>query len=124
MGPTASSSWSIGSWQKKASNAARRPREEAPRIESHPQPQPQPQPQRNTARGADELRGMSEGTLLWGVLFSSIGVGFCIYGKRQQAPVPLLCGIGLVIYPYFIPNVLAVIAIGIVLCAIPYFFRK
>jgi hypothetical protein len=67
---------------------------------------------------------MSEGTLLWGVLFSSIGVGFCIYGKRQQATVPLLCGIGLVIYPYFVPNVLAVIAIGMALCAIPYFFRR
>jgi hypothetical protein len=67
---------------------------------------------------------MSEGILLWGVLFSSIGVGFCIYGKRQQAPVPLLCGIGLVVYPYFVANVLVLIAIGIVLCAIPYFFRK
>jgi hypothetical protein len=55
---------------------------------------------------------------------SSIGVGFCIYGKRQQAPIPLLCGIGLVVYPYFVPNVAALIAIGIVLCAIPYFFRR
>jgi hypothetical protein len=75
-------------------------------------------------RGADELCGMSEGTLLWGVLFSSIGVGFCIYGRKQRAPVPLLCGIGLVVYPYFVPNVPALIAIGLVLCAIPYFFRQ
>ncbi len=66
---------------------------------------------------------MSEGTLLWGLLFGSIGVGFCIYGKRQRAAVPLLCGIGLVAYPYFVPNVYALIAIGIALCAIPYFFR-
>ncbi len=67
---------------------------------------------------------MSEGTLLWGLLFGSIGVGFCIYGKRQRAAVPLLCGIGLVAYPYFVPNVYALIAIGIALCAIPYFFRE
>jgi hypothetical protein len=67
---------------------------------------------------------VSEGTLLWGLLFGSIGVGFCIYGKRQRAAVPLLCGIGLVAYPYFVPNVYALIAIGIALCAIPYFFRE
>lgn len=67
---------------------------------------------------------MSESVLLWGLLFSSIGAGFCIYGKRQRAPVPLLCGVGLVVYPYFIPNAVAVVAIGAVLCAIPYFFRQ
>lgn len=67
---------------------------------------------------------MSEGTLLWGLLFGSIGVGLCIYGKRQGAVIPLLCGIGLVVYPYFVPNVYALIAIGIALCAIPYIFRE
>jgi hypothetical protein len=67
---------------------------------------------------------VSEGTLLWGLVFGSIGVGFCIYGKRQRAAVPLICGIGLVVYPYFVPNVYALIAIGITLCAIPYFFRE
>ena len=66
---------------------------------------------------------VSAATLLWGALFGSIGVGFCIYGKRQRAPIPLICGIGLIVYPYFVPNVLALVALGIVLCAIPYFFR-
>ncbi|MGD0504639.1 MAG: hypothetical protein ABSD02_18010 [Steroidobacteraceae bacterium] len=67
---------------------------------------------------------MSAATLLWGLLFSSIGVGFFIYGKKQKAPVPLVCGIGLAVYPYFVPNVIALIAIGAALCAIPYFFRE
>jgi membrane protein DedA with SNARE-associated domain len=62
-------------------------------------------------------------TLLWGVLFSSIGLGFFIYGKKQRAPVPLVCGIALMAYPYFIPNAIALVAIGIVLTAIPYFLR-
>jgi hypothetical protein len=66
---------------------------------------------------------MQVSTLLWGVLFSSMGLGFFIYGKKQHAPVPLVCGIALMIYPYFIPNVIALVAIGIVLSAIPYFFR-
>ena len=67
---------------------------------------------------------MSESTLLWGLLFGSIGVGFALYGKQQRAVVPLLCGIALMVYPYFIPNVFALVAIGIVLMALPYFFRR
>ena len=30
--------------------------------------------------------------LFWGLLFSSIGLGYFIYGKRQQAPGPLVSG--------------------------------
>jgi hypothetical protein len=66
---------------------------------------------------------MNAPTLLWGLLFSSIGFGFFLYGRKQRAVVPLLCGIALMIYPYFIPNVMALIAIGVVLAAIPYFLR-
>jgi hypothetical protein len=61
--------------------------------------------------------------LLWGLLFSSIGLGFFLYGKKQRAVVPLVCGLVLMIYPYFVPNVIAVVVIGVVLTAIPYFLR-
>jgi predicted membrane protein len=64
------------------------------------------------------------GVLLWGLLFSSIGLGFFLYGKKQRAVVPLVCGLVLMIYPYFIPNVIALVAIGVVLIAVPYFFRS
>jgi len=66
---------------------------------------------------------MDVGVLLWGVLFSSIGLGFFLYGKKQRAVVPLVCGLALMIYPYFIPNVVVLVSIGIVLTAIPYFLR-
>ncbi len=67
---------------------------------------------------------MDAGVLLWGLLFSSIGLGFFLYGKKQRAVVPLVCGLVLMIYPYFIPNVVALVAIGVVLIAVPYFFRS
>ena len=67
---------------------------------------------------------MDAGLLLWGLLFSSIGLGFFLYGKKQRAVVPLVCGLVLMIYPYFIPNVIALVAIGVVLTAVPYFFRS
>jgi hypothetical protein len=67
---------------------------------------------------------VNAGVLLWGLLFSSIGLGFFLYGKKQRAVVPLVCGLVLMIYPYFIPNVIALVAIGVVLSAVPYFFRS
>ncbi len=66
---------------------------------------------------------MNASTLLWELLFSSIGFAFFVYGRKQRAVVPLVCGIALMIYPYFIPNVTALVAIGIALAAIPYFLR-
>ena len=65
-----------------------------------------------------------QSTLLWGLLFSSIGLGFSIYGRRQRAVVPLLCGIALMVYPYFVANVMLLVGIGMVLIAIPYFVRR
>ena len=39
-----------------------------------------------------------------------MGFGFALYGKQQRAVVPLLCGIALMVYPYFVPNVIALVA--------------
>jgi len=61
--------------------------------------------------------------LLLGLLFSMIGIGFFMYGKRQKALVPLACGLVLMIYPYFVSNAIVMIIVGIVLMAIPYFIE-
>ncbi len=66
---------------------------------------------------------MNSATLLWGLLFSSIGIGFFIYGRKQTRAMPLVCGIVLMIYPYFVPSTIWLIVIGVVLCAVPYFVR-
>ena len=61
--------------------------------------------------------------LLWGVLFGSVGLGFFIYGRKQQAVVPLVVGIALFVVPYFISNLYLLILVGILLVALPYFLR-
>ena len=66
---------------------------------------------------------METSALLWGLLFSSIGVGYLVYGRRQRAAVPFLCGLTLVIYPYFVSNTILLVVAGVVLMAIPYFIR-
>jgi hypothetical protein len=62
-------------------------------------------------------------TLLWSLLFGSIGLGYFIYGKKQSALVPLVCGLALMIFPYFVPNTIALVAIGVGLTAVPYFVK-
>ncbi|MDP2028053.1 MAG: hypothetical protein Q8K12_00230 [Thiobacillus sp.] len=66
---------------------------------------------------------MNTSLLLWSLLFSSVGLGLFLYGKKQQAVVPLFSGLALMIYPYFVSNSILLVAIGVVLVAVPYFIR-
>ena len=61
--------------------------------------------------------------LFWGVMFGAVGMGYFVYGKRQQRFVPLVCGIALMAFPYFVSSAVATFLIGAVLMAIPYFLR-
>jgi hypothetical protein len=65
----------------------------------------------------------SSASIIWGVLFGSIGLGYFIYGKKQQLVVALLSGIALCVFPYFVSNVFLNIIIGVVLMALPFFMR-
>ena len=66
---------------------------------------------------------MNQATLLWSVLFGSIGLGFFLYGRKQSKLVPLLCGLLLMAYPYFIDNTWLLVAIGVGLVTAPYFIE-
>lgn len=46
---------------------------------------------------------MDTSLLIWSVVFSSIGLGLFIYGKKQKAVVPLFSGLGLMIYTISFP---------------------
>jgi hypothetical protein len=61
--------------------------------------------------------------LVWGLLFGSVGLGFFVYGKRQQAIVPLLSGIALMVVPYLLSNVYGLVAVGCLLIALPFLVR-
>ena len=53
----------------------------------------------------------------------AIGAGYFIYGKNQKSPVPLVCGVALFIFPYFVPNAWLLVLIGLAIMAVPYFWR-
>lgn len=62
-------------------------------------------------------------TILWALLFGSIGLGYFIYGRRQGHKIALLAGLGLMIYPYFVSSDIAMVLIGCLLLALPYFLK-
>lgn len=66
---------------------------------------------------------MNEAWLLWGLVFGCVGLGFFSYGRKQRAVVPLVCGLTLMIFPYFISSTLLLVGIGIALIVLPYFIR-
>lgn len=66
---------------------------------------------------------MSTAALVWSVLFSAIGMGFFVYGKKQKALVPLACGVALMVFPYFVSNGWLLAGIGAALVVTPYFVR-
>lgn len=61
--------------------------------------------------------------LVWGMLFGAIGLGYFIYGKRQSAVLPLTCGIGLMVFPYFVTGTLWMLLVGGALMAAPWYWR-
>lgn len=62
-------------------------------------------------------------TLIWGMLFGIFGLAFFVYGKKQAAVMPLVCGLALMIFPYFVTNIYALVAVGLILIALPFIIR-
>jgi predicted membrane protein len=65
----------------------------------------------------------TESMLIWGMVFGSIGLGFSLYGKKQKAIVPLVVGLALFIFPYFVHDLMMMFAVGIGLIVLPYFIK-
>jgi hypothetical protein len=62
-------------------------------------------------------------SILWSLLFGSIGIGYFIYGKRQAHAVARYTGIVLMIYPYFVGDTMILVAVGVGLLFVPRFLK-
>ena len=62
-------------------------------------------------------------SLVFGLVFSSIGLGYFIYGRRQSNTVARYCGIALMVYPYFMDGRYAILIVGVLLMALPGFIE-
>jgi hypothetical protein len=66
---------------------------------------------------------VSTSSLVIGVLLGALGLGYFVYGRKQRAVVPLVCGLVLMVIPYFVSNAVLLVAVGAVLAAMPYLLR-
>ncbi len=66
----------------------------------------------------------SQNTLLISLIWGSFGLGYFVYGKKQQRTVPLLSGLLLMGFPYFVSNLIISIAIGVALLASPFLIDR
>jgi hypothetical protein len=66
----------------------------------------------------------SGANLIGGLVFGSIGFVAFIYGKRMHIWKPMLIGLALMAYPYFVSNDIALFAIGVVGTAALFLLRE
>ncbi|MDB5325406.1 MAG: hypothetical protein JWM57_975 [Phycisphaerales bacterium] len=58
--------------------------------------------------------------LLLSMVYSTVGLGMFMYGKKAVRFVPLMAGIALMVVPYFIDSLLWMSVSSIVLMASPF----
>ena len=68
--------------------------------------------------------GWSLANIIAWVIFGGVGFIAFVYGKKMSSWRPMVIGIALMAYPYFVTNTVALYLVGIVLCAGLYFFRE
>jgi hypothetical protein len=69
------------------------------------------------------LGGMSASDVVAGLVTGAVGLAYFTYGKKRQRNILMWSGVALMVYPYFVTSLLAVVAIGAALAAVPFFYR-
>ena len=62
-------------------------------------------------------------SLLMGVLFGAIGVGYIAYGRKQQRYAALLAGVLLCVFTYAVDGIVLPILIGVALMCLPIWLK-
>lgn len=58
--------------------------------------------------------------MIAGMIAGVFGTAYFVYGKRQPKFAPMICGVALCVYPYFIDNLVWLCVIGAVLLVVPF----
>lgn len=66
---------------------------------------------------------MNTTAIFLAAVFGAVGMGYLVYGKKQQNMMALLSGLGLCGIPYFISNALALTALCVFLIILPFVVR-
>ncbi len=66
---------------------------------------------------------MNTTTLFLGLIFGSIGMGYLIYGRKQQHGIALISGVGLCALPYLVSDILFITLMGVGIMALPFLYK-
>jgi hypothetical protein len=58
------------------------------------------------------------------LFMSSVGLGYTIYGKKQAHAVALGCGVLLMVVPYVVSNVAALLIVALTLMVLPFVLHR
>lgn len=64
---------------------------------------------------------LSPGGIFVSIVFSLVGFSAYLYGKRNAEPRPLIIGVSLMLYSYFVPNPWVSLGIGAVLIGLIFY---
>ena len=60
------------------------------------------------------------GNLFFGIVAGAIGMAYLVYGRRQTKLVPVIAGVLLCVYPYFVEGWLWLGVVGALLLVAPF----
>ncbi len=73
---------------------------------------------------ASLLAGMSMGGIISSLVFSGVGYFYVNRGRAEGNVPKIVCGVALMVYPYFIVNTFYIVLVGAGLAAAPYVMEK
>ena len=73
---------------------------------------------------AGTLFGMTMGGMIASLVFSCVGYFYFKRGRSESDTNKLVCGIAMMVYPYFVTNALYITLVGAVLMAAPFIIER
>ena len=61
--------------------------------------------------------------LFLNVMLGVVGSAYLLYGRKQGSPLPLICGLLLIVEPYLVPGFTGQLLVGLLLAALPFVRR-
>jgi hypothetical protein len=67
---------------------------------------------------------MDGNLLMASLLFGLVGMGMLMYGKKSGRVIPIGAGLGLMVLPYFITNLVVLLVVCAALTGAPWLIRE
>lgn len=79
--------------------------------------------EQNLIFGSVSPSAFSAAKIIAWIIFGAVGFAAFVYGKKERSFKPLVVGIALMGYPYFVNGTFWLYAAGVGLCLVLYFWR-